>query len=195
MHHKLIGQIQSHLQPHKLKGGLFLVHRTHAAALESILATGLDAHVVANPQRPYNAVYSSITSTVTPHAQLDRHFLRALNERHAGSTDHVVVHIPAHALARIKQALKVNVAPVKLPEALALALGGLFPRQWVVGHLDVSSAAFVPHDGFHPEHRPDLTHLKEAIDAFATKRPSSGRPSRSISIPNAAESSEEPDVW
>ncbi len=159
------------------------------------MQTGLDTHVVGKPDRPYDAVYSTITSTVTPHAQLDRHFLLAMNEQHAGSTDHVVVHIPAHALARIKQALKVNVAPVKLPEALALALGGLFPRQWVVGHLDVSSAAFVPHDGFHPGHRPDLTHLKEAIDAFATKRPSSGRPGKPISIPKIVDSSEEPGVW
>ncbi len=152
----LIGQIQHHLELHKVKGGLFFVHPTNAAAFESILATGLDAQVVAHP------VF---------HSNLDGPFVKALRAAHAGSTHHVVVHIPAFALARIKQELKVKLPPAKLPEALALALGGVFPHQWIVGHLDVSSDAFIPHDGFHPEHHPVWPNLQNAKASFSARKP------------------------
>ncbi|GEM_PF-4381978 len=193
MTRKLLEQIQAQLVPHKVQAGLFLIHRTNALSFEKIIQTGLDTNVVSKPELPYDAVNLTITSTVTPHANLDRHFFTALNERHAGSTHHVVIHVPQHALQRIRNEIR-RISAAQVPEALAVALNGRLPHQWIVGHLDVSSNAFVPHDGFHPEHRPELPNLQEAKMSFSPRKPRAIG-DKAIRIPKASESSDGQDVW
>ena len=135
-----------------------LLHRTISTAAGGILKTGFRTRL---------EKYGQMAAVATIHFDVNHaSFKEGLDSKHQSSTHNMVMMVPEGIHEQLNAQLAphdVKVKPQRRLEAIAEALGGTLPREWVVGTYAQDKGKFTPNKNFDPTHQPTFTHLSQLV--------------------------------